>query len=141
MVKFRAWHKLMNFHFNVDAIDFSGGTIRKGEPCVIDDKQNGGCYLLKNCVLEQCTEVSADKSYRGTSPEDLLIYEGDVLIYSSEKVPHPVVVRRTKPSEDNHPGFRIVDLWGQYGKIEIIGNIHTVNVVRGEGGYMVIEEE
>jgi len=29
-------------------------------------------------VLEQCTGLSASKSYRGNKPEDLLIWEGDI---------------------------------------------------------------
>jgi hypothetical protein len=33
-IKFRAYHKLLNIMIGVDAIDFSGGTIRKGDKTI-----------------------------------------------------------------------------------------------------------
>jgi uncharacterized phage protein (TIGR01671 family) len=59
------------------------------------------------------------------------IYEGDFIQYQYPtnedciklKTKNIVLVRWTTEEEDNHPGFRIVDLWGQYGKMEVIGNI------------------
>jgi uncharacterized phage protein (TIGR01671 family) len=58
------------------------------------------------------------------------IYEGDFIQYQYPtnddciklKTKNIVLVRWTTEEEDNHPGFRIVDLWGQYGEMEVIGN-------------------
>jgi len=36
-------------------------------------------YEIDPATLEQCTGLSAVKSYRGTQPEDLLIFEGDII--------------------------------------------------------------
>ncbi len=38
-----------------------------------------GCIKAGVVELEQCTGLSASKSYRGEKPEDLLIWEGDIL--------------------------------------------------------------
>jgi uncharacterized phage protein (TIGR01671 family) len=59
------------------------------------------------------------------------IYEGDFIQYQYPtnddciklKTKNIVLVRWTTEEEDNHPGFRIVDLWGQYGEMEVVGNI------------------
>jgi uncharacterized phage protein (TIGR01671 family) len=60
------------------------------------------------------------------------IYEGDFIKYSHpsdeqcvvRNTKNIVLVRWTEEHEDNHPGFRIVDLCGQYGEMEVIGNIY-----------------
>lgn len=59
------------------------------------------------------------------------IYEGDFIKYEhpnddqcvSRNTTNIVLVRWSEENEDNHPGFRIVDLWGQYGEREVVGNI------------------
>ncbi len=64
------------------------------------------------------------------------IYEGDIIRYEYPEQPrysrkgyenpnlpdNMSVIRWTREGEDNHPGFRIYDLNGQGGKIEVIGN-------------------
>jgi uncharacterized phage protein (TIGR01671 family) len=65
------------------------------------------------------------------------IYEGDIIRheypeqprysrkgYENPNLPDNMsVIRWTREGEDNHPGFRVYDLNGQGGKIEVIGNI------------------
>lgn len=68
--RFRVWDNDLNQYitdtFEV-AIKNNGELInRKGDP-------------IKNCIIEQCTGLSVLKSYRGNNPDDLLIYEGDIV--------------------------------------------------------------
>lgn len=68
--RFRVWDNDLNQYitdtFEV-AIKNNGELInRKGDP-------------IKNCIVEHCTGLSAAKSYRGTTPEDLLIWESDIV--------------------------------------------------------------
>lgn len=52
------------------------------------------------------------------------IYEGDIVKYESHDPQFSkTLVRWTRDSEDNHPGFVIHDSYSQYGKPTIIGNI------------------
>ena len=51
------------------------------------------------------------------------IYEGDILRYDHMKE-CTCVVRWAYEGEDNYPGFRMSDLIGQGGPVEIVGNIY-----------------
>jgi len=52
------------------------------------------------------------------------VYEGDFIKYDYPKFKRNVcLVRWTNETEDNHPGFRIKDIYGQYGEYIVIGNI------------------
>lgn len=59
------------------------------------------------------------------------IYEGDFIKYQYPtdeeckkwNTRNIVLVRWSEEEEDNHPGFRIADLWGQHGNVEVMGNI------------------
>lgn len=49
-IKLRAWDKKSERMYYVDAIDFSGNSIIKGNPSFITDIE-GGCFLLKDSVI------------------------------------------------------------------------------------------
>lgn len=58
------------------------------------------------------------------------IYEGDIIKHEfpwkhefPEDKDNITIVRWTKEGEDNHPGFKIWDLFTQGGKMSVIGNI------------------
>lgn len=53
------------------------------------------------------------------------IYIGDIIKYESNS--DPVEVRWSEKGSDFHPNIKMCDVWGQYGKIEIVGNIHNEN--------------
>jgi lipopolysaccharide export system ATP-binding protein len=64
--------------------------------------------------------VLLDEPFAGVDP---IAVEEIQTIVAKLKTKNIVLVRWTTEEEDNHPGFRIVDLWGQYGEMEVVGNI------------------
>lgn len=82
---------------------------------------------IENIIIEQCTGLSALQSYRGDKPEDLLIWEGDIIrnIIHNEYIYKMEVVWLKTSAEF---GFAIdaMNIWNgdDLFDVEIIGNIH-----------------
>ena len=98
-------------------------------------------------TLGQCTGISAAKSYRGTEPKDLLIFEGDIVRYCDCYIPaedndEHITDWRTGTVEwcgdSEYPAFDldmhdfdsngISAIFGKGMYIEIIGSIHEPEV-------------
>lgn len=85
-------------------------------------------------VVEFCTGLSASKSYRGTKPEDLEIYTGDVVRITIGTLAYAAPVtwgHKDKDCEYNGAWFcdfgfinEIAMLHVYYRSVEIVGNIH-----------------
>ena len=123
--RFRVWDNDLNQYitdtFEV-AIKNNGELINhKGDP-------------IKNCIVEHCTGLPAAKSYRGTTPEDLLIWEGDIVGGSNGSIngvewPYKMTIKSI-------PGGFFFPEWaydkdGNYHGdsthyVKIIGNVHEV---------------
>ena len=96
----------------------------------------GQWHMIDESTLGQCTGLSAAKSYRGEKPNDLLIYEGDTLLWTeddiSKKEKHGVCEWSeygyclTVPSDIASTEFFVV--WNLEAVVmrgcEIIGTIH-----------------
>jgi uncharacterized phage protein (TIGR01671 family) len=113
-IKFRVWDKTKN---------------RWDQPSLLEVFSDDG---ILGHLYDSKKEYTVIQQYTGLKDKnDKDIYEGDYIKYAKpsdedclkRNSSNIVLVRQTEPHEDNHPGFRIVDLWGQYGEIEIIGNI------------------
>jgi hypothetical protein len=116
MIKLRAWHKFINIYIQVDAIDFKGEEIKKGEPCIVDSRENGGCYMLKNCIIEEYSERE-DKNGKEIWEGDILkdLYEGSVGVVKNENGSFIT----------DCSGFGDESFYGKdFSSIEIIGNIN-----------------
>jgi len=115
--------------------------IKEVETDEITNAPSGKDYLVDIRTVGQCTGISADKSYRGTDPGDLLIFEGDLFrdCFSDEYgIVRYGVYKHSDASSDYQNGgcgfyvdwshskkceYHRQDLnyWAQY---EIAGNIH-----------------
>jgi hypothetical protein len=117
--KFRVWDNILNQYIteiadvaiknNGELINYKGDTIR-------------------DCVIEQCTGISASKSYRGNKPEDLLIWEGDKTRYSDRQSDYVYGYITWRGA-----GFVLMNLDGSLNgliwtpnHLQIIGNVHEV---------------
>lgn len=86
--------------------------------------------LSDRFIVEQCTGLSASKSYRGNKPEDLLIWEGDKVLFNyNGKQPEMVVewdICNPCFVLNARDGIRMEYDFIKCGDavVEIIGNVH-----------------
>ena len=99
-----------------------------------------GCIKAGVIELEQCTGLSAAKSYRGTEPEDLLIYEGDIIkpdygmpkcVVAWHKIgwrlmQFPIEKECENPKCPHEKGTLCQTYAKHFMQGEIIGNVHEV---------------
>ena len=95
---------------------------------------DGKCVSLEEpdrYIIEFCTGLSASKSYRGDKPEDLLIWEGDVLEWTEIQIMDGTEIKHQVYIEFRGNGFGTTHMDGKPdGMIwsptcyEIIGTIH-----------------
>lgn len=104
----------------------------KGERCLVD---------ASRFVLMQCTGLSASKSYRGTKPEDLLIFENDLLQINTNIIngaadcgiiDSDLITKRIDVAivmrDDKTGGYRLkVYHKGKYKRISIFSKNHLFN--------------
>ena len=89
-------------------------------------------FKVDPTTIGQCTGISAIKSYRGDKPEDLLIFEGDVLRVPIEHYgpDHPVRIVEWSGGGyrirgvGSETGFCALTSWPMVNTAEIIGNVH-----------------
>ena len=125
-----------------------------GQKIFLDDEQitisqDGTLYDIeesarKYLIIEQCTGLSAVKSYRGVKPEDLLIFEGDIIEGASWR--NTVLLGCAKNAKFVNAKYQIIYCCGSVSlpeftfrlckdskmlntfpdirRVEIIGNIH-----------------
>jgi hypothetical protein len=80
--------------------------------------------------LERCTGLPASKSYRGNKPEDLLIFEGDkvLFIYNNKQLEMVVEWDICNPcfvlNARDGIRFEYDFIKGGDAVVEIIGNVH-----------------
>ena len=116
-IKFRAWDVIENRMFYVSRLDNSGSYDRCWE--VKEDKLDSA--INPNVIITQYTTIK-DKNGKD-------IYEGDFIRYKygcreGGNYYDVVLVEWSTEGMDYHPGWVIKQFWGQYGEIEIIGNIY-----------------
>lgn len=128
------------------------GYLWKSKNCYISNDTHD-LIVVDPATVGQCTGVSAVKSYRGDKPEDLLIYEDDIISFFVEKTFDPHAINAGKAvgavywddgteRERNlrRPQFKVNVIsqddfasipWCEFYKCEIIGTVHD----KGRGAW------
>lgn len=110
-IEYRVWDKTLKQMFPVSELLWG----KEGKIISIVVKMDKSEYRsIDDLVL---LEYTGNKDKHGKK-----IFEGDILRWSSDQ--SESAVRWSFEYEDNHPGFRLKDRYGQYGECEVVDNLY-----------------